>query len=158
MAYTIGLDFGTNSVRCLIVDTSSGGEVGTSIYEYETGQADIMLDPSNRNLARQNPADYVKGIGITIKGAIEQAKKSGKEFKPAEIIGFGVDTTGSTPVPVDKNCRPLSMLDEFKDNPDAYAWLWKDHTAHAEAAEITELARKQHPEYLAKCGGTYSSE
>ncbi|MHC4580466.1 MAG: ribulokinase, partial [Planctomycetota bacterium] len=69
-----------------------------------------------------------------------------------------IDTTGSTPLPVDKDGTPLSMLDEFKDNPNACAWLWKDHTSHAEAAEITELAAKEHPEYLARCGGTYSSE
>ncbi|MGD8499512.1 MAG: ribulokinase, partial [Phycisphaerales bacterium] len=77
---------------------------------------------------------------------------------PSRIVGIGIDTTGSTPIPVDKNGTPLSMLKEFKDNPNACAWLWKDHTGHAEAAEITELAEKEHPEYLARCGGTYSSE
>ena len=158
MAYTIGWDFGTNSVRCLIVDVTNGNEVGTSVYEYETGEAGIILDPSDHNLARQNPSDYLKGIEVTIKEAFAEAKDTDKDFDADKIIGIGIDTTGSTPIPVDGNGTPLSMLDKFKDNPNACAWLWKDHTGHAEAAEITELAEKEHPEYLAKCGGTYSSE
>ena len=158
MYCTIGLDYGTNSVRCVVVDTADGRELGTAVYEYETGQAGIVLDSTDHNLARQNPADYVKGIEVTIKEAIAAAKKNDKDFDAGQIIGVGVDTTGSTPLPIDENGTALSMLDEFKNNPNAYAWLWKDHTGHAEAAEITELASKEHPEYLAKCGGTYSSE
>ncbi|MBN1796086.1 MAG: ribulokinase [Sedimentisphaerales bacterium] len=158
MAFTIGLDYGTNSVRTLIVETTTGKEVGTCVYEYETGQAGIILDEKDHNVARQNPTDYVKGIEVTIKGAIADAKGKDSSFDPAKIIGIGIDTTGSTPLPIDKEGTPLAMLDEFKDNPNANVWLWKDHTGHAEAAEITELAAKEHPEYLAKCGGTYSSE
>jgi L-ribulokinase len=158
MAYTIGLDYGTNSVRCLIVDVTNGSELGTAVHEYETGEAGIILDPADHNLARQNPADYLKGIEVTVKGAITKAKKAVKSFKTDQIIGIGIDTTGSTPIPVDKNGTPLGMLDTFKNNPNAHAWLWKDHTGHAEAAEITALAAKEHPEYLARCGGTYSSE
>ena len=158
MPYAIGLDYGTNSVRCLIVDVANGNELATAVWEYETGEAGIILDPADHNLARQNPADYIKGIEITVGEAIDRAKKADKSFDTDQIIGIGVDTTGSTPIPVDKNGTPLSMLDEFKDNPNACAWLWKDHTGHAEAAEITELAEKEHPEYLARCGGTYSSE
>ncbi len=158
MPYTIGLDYGTNSVRCLIVDVTNGDELATAVWEYETGEAGIILDPSDHNLARQNSADYLKGMKITIGQAIAQAKETLKSFDTNQIIGIGVDTTGSTPIPVDKNGAPLSMLDEFKDNPNACAWLWKDHTGHAEAAEITQLAEKDHPEYLARCGGTYSSE
>ena len=156
--FTLGLDYGTNSVRAVLVDVTDGRELGTSVYEYETGQAGIILDPSDHNLARQNPADYVKGIEVTVTEVIKQAKKAQKDFDPANIIGIGVDTTGSTPLPVDKEGTPLALLDDFKDNPNAHAWLWKDHTGHAEAAEITALAEKEHPEYLAKCGGTYSSE
>ncbi len=158
MPYTIGLDYGTNSVRCLIVDVTNGDELGTAVYEYETGEAGIILDPADHNLARQNPADYLKGVEVAVKAAITEAKDAVKGFESNQIIGIGIDTTGSTPIPVDKNGTPLNMLDEFKDNPNAHAWLWKDHTGHAEAAEITVLAEKEHPEYLAKCGGTYSSE
>jgi L-ribulokinase len=158
MKYTIGLDYGTNSVRCVIVDISDGSEVGSAIYEYPTGHAGIILDSSDHNLARQNPADYIKGIEVTVKEAIKKTGKTSKDFDASRIIGIGIDTTGSTPLPVDKSGTPLAMLDKFKDNPNAHAWLWKDHTGYAEAAEITELAKKKHPEYLAKCGGTYSSE
>ncbi len=158
MAYTIGLDYGTNSVRCLIVDASDGNEAGTAVYEYETGEHGVILDPSDHNLARQNPADYLKGTEAAVKAAAAEAEKADKDFDSGKIIGVGIDTTGSTPIPVDKNGAPLSFLDEFKDNPNACVWLWKDHTSHTEAARITELAQNEHPEYLAKCGGTYSSE
>jgi L-ribulokinase len=158
MKYTIGLDYGTNSVRCLIVNVTNGDEPGTAVYEYPTGEAGIILDAADHNLARQNPSDYLEGIEAAVKAAIAKAKKTDKGFDPTKIIGIGIDTTGSTPIPVTQTGEPLSMLDEFKDNPNACAWLWKDHTGFAEAAEITELARKEHPEYLAKCGGIYSSE
>jgi len=158
MPYTIGLDYGTNSVRCLIVDVTNGDEVGSNVHEYETGEAGIILDPADHNLARQNPSDYVKGIEVTVKAAIADAKNNAEDSDASKIIGIGIDTTGSTPIPVDADGMPLSMLDEFKENPNACAWLWKDHTGHAEATEITELAAKEHPEYLARCGGTYSSE
>ncbi|MHC4692301.1 MAG: ribulokinase [Planctomycetota bacterium] len=158
MAYTIGLDYGTNSVRALIVDVANGNELATAVHEYETGEAGIILDSADHNLARQNPADYLKGAIAVIKAAVSEAGKADKDFDVAQVIGIGIDTTGSTPIPVDKNGTPLSMLAKFRGNPNACAWLWKDHTGHAEAAEITELAEKEHPEYLARCGGTYSSE
>ena len=158
MAYTIGLDYGTNSVRCLIVDVAGGSELGTAVHEYETGEAGIILDPADHNLARQNPADYLRGAEVSVKDAIAEATKSDRDFDTGRVIGIGIDTTGSTPIPVDENGKPLSMFDDFKNNTNACAWLWKDHTGYAEAAEITELAEKEHPEYLAKCGGTYSSE
>jgi len=158
MSYTIGLDYGTNSVRCLIVDTHDGAELATSVYHYPTGQAGIIIDPSDHNVARQNPADYIEGLEVTVKEAIAAAQKADADFDASNVIGIGVDTTGSTPLPVDKDGTPLGLLDAFKDNPNAMAWLWKDHTGYAEASEITELAAAVHPEYLAKCGGTYSSE
>lgn len=158
MSYIIGLDYGTTSVRCLIVDVSDGRELGTAVYEYESGQAGILLDSADHNVARQNPVDYLKGLELTVVEAIRKAKNSDSSFDAARIIGIGVDTTGSTPIPVDAEGLPLAMKPEFKDNLNAHVWLWKDHTGHTEAAEITELAKKEHPEYLAKCGGTYSSE
>jgi len=157
MAYTVGLDYGTNSVRALLVDIADGRELASFVYEYPTGKNGIILDESDHNLARQNPADYLEGIEATVKGVLEKAKAD-KDFRAGDVIAIGVDTTGSTPLPVDKTGNALVMSDEFKDNPNAMAWLWKDHTSFAEAAEITELARKEKPEYLAKCGGVYSSE
>ena len=157
MKYTIGLDYGTNSVRALIVNTANGREVGTAVWNYEHGTAGVILsrDP---NLARQHPADYLKGAEVTIKKALADAKKNARGFEPEQVVGIGVDTTGSTPLPVDANGQPLAFNRRFAKNPAAMAWLWKDHTGVAEAAEITELGRRSRPQYLAKCGGVYSSE
>ncbi len=155
--YTIGLDYGTNSVRALIVNVANGAEVAAAVWTYAHGTQGVILsrDP---NLARQHPADYLKGAEVTIKQALATAKKSVRGFKPEQVIGIGVDTTGSTPLPVDANGEPLVFQKKFENNPAAMAWLWKDHTGIAEANEITALARKMRPQYLAKCGGTYSSE
>jgi len=155
--YSIGLDYGTNSVRALIVEVTSGREVGTAIWNYEHGEQGVILsrDP---NLARQHPADYVKGAEVSIKMALGRARRSVRSFRPEDVIGLGVDTTGSTPLPVDRHGQPLAFQDPFLKDPAALAWLWKDHTGVAEAAEITELACRIRPRYLAQCGGTYSSE
>lgn len=158
MAYAVGLDYGTNSVRCVIVNTANGRQVGTAVYNYPSGEMGILLDPKDHNVARQNPADYLTGLEVTIRKSLAQARRNDKKFRADQIVGIGVDTTGSTPMPVDKKGVPLAMKKEFKKNLNAYVWLWKDHTSYAEAAEITELAAREHPEYLAKCGGTYSSE
>ena len=155
--YAIGLDYGTNSVRTLIVNVANGREVASAVWNYEHGTQGVILsrDP---NLARQHPADYVKGAEVTIKKALAQAKRAVRGFAPAQIIGIGVDTTGSTPLPVDRHGIPLAFDKRFAKHPAAMAWLWKDHTGIAEATEITALAGKIRPQYLAKCGGTYSSE
>ncbi len=155
--YTIGLDYGTNSVRALIVNVANGQEVGTAVWGYAHGTAGVILgrDP---NLARQHPADYLQGAEVTIREALAQARDSVRGFAPEQVIGIGVDTTGSTPLPVDANGQPLAFQKKFAGNPAAMAWLWKDHTGVEEAAEITALAKKLRPQYLAKCGGTYSSE
>jgi L-ribulokinase len=155
--YALGLDYGTNSVRALIVDVRNGKEVGTAVWQYTHGTQGVILsrDP---NLARQHPADYVKGAGESIKKAIAQARRTIRGFSPDQIIGIGVDTTGSTPLPVDTEGKPLAFQKKFSANPAAMAWLWKDHTGVAEAEEITALARKIRPQYVARCGGVYSSE
>lgn len=153
--YTLGVDYGTNSVRALIVDTATGEEIGTSVWNYETGTAGVHLDDKDVHLARQNPADYQKGFIESVRGAVAEAKGV-DGFDVSQIVGIGVDTTGSTPIPVDQDGIALALKPEFKGNLHAMAWLWKDHTGYAEAAEITEKA-KAFP-YLKKCGGTYSSE
>jgi L-ribulokinase len=155
--YTIGLDYGTNSVRALIVNVANGAEIAAAVWTYAHGTQGVVLsrDP---NLARQHPADYLTGAQTTIKQALATAKKAVKGFSADQVIGIGVDTTGSTPLPVDKDGQPLVFQKKFASNPDALAWLWKDHTSVNEAVEITALAKKMRPQYLAKCGGTYSSE
>jgi L-ribulokinase len=155
--YTIGLDYGTNSVRALIVNVANGAEIASAVWNYAHGTAGVILsrDP---NLARQHPADYIRGAEITVKQSLAAAKKNVRGFSANQIIGIGVDTTGSTPLPVDATGQPLAFQKKFANNPAAMAWLWKDHTGVAEAAEITALAKKMRPQYLAKCGGIYSSE
>lgn len=153
--YVIGLDYGTNSVRALIVDVATGAEVSSFVWNYEHGEAGILLDKNDPELARQHPADYIKGIEVSIAGAMKAAKGG---FDPKRVIGIGVDTTGSTPMPIDENGVALGMKPEFASDLGAMAWLWKDHTGYAEAEQFTQAAQKQRPEYLAKCGGRYSSE
>ncbi len=156
--YALGLDYGTNSCRSLIVDLEDGTELASCVFNYPSGEMGICVDPREPNLARQNPQDYIDGFVAITSGALEQARQARSGFNPHDIVGIGIDTTGSTPMPVNRDGTPLSLLPEFSDNLDARAWLWKDHTSHAEAAEITALASKIRPDYLAKCGGTYSSE
>ncbi|MFH2069528.1 MAG: ribulokinase [Candidatus Omnitrophota bacterium] len=156
--YSLGLDFGTNSVRALLVELSGGKETATFIWNYRRGKNGVIVSANDPLFARQHPADYVEGTGDVVKGVIKEAKKNDPDFTPDKIIGIGVDTTGSTPIPVDKSGRPLAFNKQFSGNPNSYAWLWKDHTSAEEAEEITSKAKKNHPEYLRRCGGRYSSE
>ncbi|MEW6193568.1 MAG: ribulokinase [Bacteroidota bacterium] len=154
----IGLDFGTNSCRSLIVDVTDGREIASHVFPYPSGKDGVIIDESDPNLARQNPNDYLLGIEVTIKEALRKAKQINPSYKSEDIIGIGVDTTGSSPMPVDINGQALCNDTKFKDNPAAYVWLWKDHTSFAEAALITKTAANFRPQYLAKIGGVYSSE
>jgi L-ribulokinase len=156
--YVLGLDFGTNSCRALLVDLSDGRELAGSVFAYPSGEAGVIIDPADPNLARQNPADYLLGIECTVRQVIGEARRTLADFSPDEVVGIGVDTTGSSPMPVDSYGMPLCFDERFKDNPAAMVWLWKDHTSFAEAARITGLAAKMRLRYLAKIGGTYSSE
>ena len=114
-AFTIGIDYGTNSVRSVVVDCADGREVGTSVFDYPSGEQGILLDPGNPHLARQNPADYVAGLEASVKGAlVEAAGEDG--FSPEAVVGIGVDTTGSTPMPVNSANRPLALDPKWKDN------------------------------------------
>jgi L-ribulokinase len=155
--YTLGLDFGTNSVRALVVRLSDGAELATAVADYRRGEAGIITDPANPHVARQHPADYHEGLTEAVTQALSQARQVG-DFDPADVIALGVDTTGSTPLPVDREGVPLAFDPKFADNPNALAWLWKDHSAMAEAELITQLAATHRPHYLGKSGGTYSSE
>lgn len=155
--YAIGVDYGTNSVRALVVDVATGEEIATDVWNYRHGDAGVLLDGSDPNLARQSPADYIDGFMAAVAGAVEKSRKVAG-FDPKHVVGIGVDTTGSTPIPVNADGVALGLLDEFKHELAAQAWLWKDHTSHAEAEEITRKAAAAGLPYLAKCGGTYSSE
>ncbi len=155
--YTLGIDYGTNSVRALLVRCSDGAEVGSCVVNYPSGQQGILLDSKDHHLARQHPGDYLFGLEKSVKGALAQAKKV-KGFSAAAVVGIGVDTTGSSPIPVDKHNVPLALNKKWAKNLAAQCWLWKDHTSWREAAKITELAAAHRPQFIAKCGNTYSSE
>lgn len=156
--YVIGIDFGTNSCRSLIVDVANGKELATHVFQYPSGKDGVIIDSRNPHLARQNPNDYIKGIEATVKGALRKAKSVKKNFRNSDVIGLGVDTTGSSPMPVDEEGEPLCFNKRFKKNPAAMVWLWKDHTSFDEAEQITKLASKIRPQFLSKIGGVYSSE
>jgi L-ribulokinase len=156
-SYTIGIDYGTNSVRAVVVDCATGRVAGTSVFDYPSGDHGVLLSPGDPHLARQNPGDYLEGLRASVTGALAEAERTG-DFRRDCVIGIGVDTTGSTPLPVDAGARPLALDPKWRDTLAAHAWLWKDHTSADEAAAITEIAARHAPEYLAPIGGTYSSE
>jgi len=151
--FVIGVDFGTDSVRSVIVNAFNGDEVASSVFQYPRWKKGLYCDPS-QNRFRQHPLDYIEGLENTIRDCVN---KAGKEVA-ANIVAISVDTTGSTPVAVDKTGTPLALLPEFENNPNAMFVLWKDHTATAEAAEINEQAKKFDINYLQYVGGIYSSE
>ncbi len=156
-AFTIGVDYGTSSVRALVVDCADGRELGTAVFDYPSGEQGVLLDPRDPHLARQNPADYVLGLERAVAAALTSAETEAG-FSRQAVIGIGVDTTGSTPIPVDRENRPLALDPKWRENLAAHAWLWKDHTGADEAAAITSTAREHAPQYLAPIGGVYSSE
>jgi L-ribulokinase len=158
MAYAIGIDYGTNSVRAVVVDCTDGRTAGSAVFPYPSGEAGVLLHPKDPHLARQNPSDYLEGLRASVTGALRAARQADGGFDAAAVIGIGVDTTGSTPLPIDARARPLALDPRWQSNLAAHAWLWKDHTSAEEAARITDTARRHAPEYLAPIGGTYSSE
>lgn len=155
--FSLGIDYGTNSVRALVVRCRDGREFGSCVVNYPSGTQGVLLDVRDHNLARQHPGDYLVGLEKSVKGALAQAKKQ-RGFSAAQVIGLGVDTTGSSPIPVDARNVPLALDRKWERNANAQCWLWKDHTSWREAAKITELAAQHRPQFIAKCGNTYSSE
>jgi L-ribulokinase len=152
-AYVIGVDYGTDSVRSVLVDTSNGAELASSVFYYPRWKEGKYCQPAI-NQFRQHPLDYVEGLESTIRECLRQA--GGEAAKKVKAIS--VDTTGSTPVAVDASGTPLALLPGMEENPNAMFVLWKDHTATKEAAEINELAEKGSTNFLQYVGGIYSSE
>lgn len=157
MAFSIGLDYGTNSVRALVVRCADGKEFGACVVPYPSGDEGVLLDRRDHLLARQHPGDYLHGLEASVKGALRAARKQ-KGFDVKKVVGIGIDSTGSSPIPVDARNVPLALNRKWAKNLDAQCWLWKDHTSWREAARITELAAQHRPHLIAKCGNTYSSE
>src|SRR5262249_28591730 len=132
---------------------ANGDEIASSVFYYPRWADGLYCDPA-QNQFRQHPLDYIEGLEATIKDCIKKAGNS----VATNIKGISVDTTGSTPVAVDKNGMPLALLPGFENDPNAMFVLWKDHTSTKEAAEINDHASKFKTNYLQFVGGIYSSE
>ena len=151
--YVIGLDYGTDSVRAVLIDSENGKEIASEVHWYQRWKKGMYCDPSS-NRFRQHPLDHIEGLERTISGVVTKSK-----IEPSTIKAICIDTTGSSPVPIAKNGTPLAMINGFEDNPNAMMVLWKDHTAIAEADKINELAITWGGEdYTKFVGGIYSSE
>jgi L-ribulokinase len=151
--YVFGVDFGTDSVRSLLVNALNGEEIATSVFYYPRWKNQLFCHP-RLNQFRQHPLDYLEGLTYTIKTCLQGLS----EEIVQNIKGISIDTTGSTPVAVDESGTPLSLLPEFADNPNAMFILWKDHTSIEEAEAINNYNRQSNIDYLQYVGGIYSSE
>ncbi|WP_434981344.1 ribulokinase [Daejeonia sp. YH14] len=151
--YVIGLDYGSDSVRAVLIDTDNGAELASHVHYYRRWVEGKYCSPAE-NRFRQHPLDHIEGLENTIKNVV-----SASQINPEQIVGICIDTTGSSPVPVTQNGTPLAFVQGFEDNPNAMMVLWKDHTSIKEAEEINHLARTWGGEDFTKFeGGIYSSE
>lgn len=151
--YVIGVDYGTDSVRSIIVNTTSGEEIASSVHYYSRWKKGLYCNAAESQF-RQHPLDYVEGLTATITDCLQKAGLAVAE----NVRAIGIDTTGSTPVAVDAAGQPLALNPAFAENPNAMFVLWKDHTSVQEAAEINLHATKFDTNYLQFVGGIYSSE
>lgn len=152
--YVIGADFGTDSVRCILADTSDGRILSQNVVHYPRWKEGLYCDPS-KNMYRQHPLDYIESFTECVKGMLA---KAGDSSVAERVAGISFDTTASTPVLVSCEGVPLSLMEKHADNPDAMFMLWKDHTAIAEADRINETAASWPVDYTMYCGGSYSCE
>ena len=153
MKYVIGLDYGTDSCRTVIVDAANGREVISAVHYYPRWAEGKYCD-SGKNRYRQHPSDYIEAMESSIRRVLHESPSEVAQ----NIAGIAFDTTGSTPALTDREGTPLALLPEFAENPNAMFVLWKDHTAVKEAAEINKLAKEWEIDYTAYEGGVYSSE
>lgn len=151
--YVIGVDYGTDSCRALLVNAITGEEIADSVCYYPRWNKGLYCDAS-LNQYRQHPLDYIESLEEVIKQLLSECSSIKKE----QIVGMGFDTTGSTPILLNKEGTPLALLPEFSENPNAMFVLWKDHTAVKEADEINTLAKRWKVDYTSYSGGVYSSE
>ena len=154
--YTIGVDYGTASVRAIVVDTSTGIEIGTGEYCYSHGDRGCYYCGSDPSVVRQNPLDYLLGLQNSVSNALQQADRC-EFFTRDKVVGMAIDTTGSSILPLDNNGEPLAFSADFSNNINSYIWLWKDHSASEEANILTQKCRENGSNYLNIVGTVYSS-
>ncbi len=153
-SYVIGIDYGSDSCRSVVLDVSNGEEIGGAVFYYPRWAKGMYCKP-NENIFRQHPLDYIEGLEYVVKEGIKNLSQE----VVSNIKGISIDTTGSTPIALDKDGNALALLDEFKENPNAMFVLWKDHSSIKEADEINFVARnKSDIDYTKYIGGVYSSE
>ena len=152
-SYALGLDYGTDSVRALLVDLHSGREVATNVVYYPRWKKGLYCQPA-KDQFRQHPLDYLESLEQAVQGLWKLAPAGAAN----QVVGLSFDTTGSTPIAVDQSGVALALKPEFAENPNAMFVLWKDHTSIKEAQEITAAANKSAENYLKYEGGIYSSE
>ncbi|MCD7710827.1 MAG: ribulokinase [Porphyromonadaceae bacterium] len=151
--YVIGVDYGSDSARAIVVHAATGRQIASSVKYYPRWKAGKYCDPA-RNQYRQHPLDYIEVLEASVREALAACPAGTAQ----QVVGIAFDTTGSTPVFTDETGTPLALLPEFAENPNAMFVLWKDHTATKEAAEINDLCHRWHTDYTAYEGGIYSSE
>jgi L-ribulokinase len=151
--YVIGVDYGTDSVRSIIINAGNGQEIAAAVFYYPRWKDGLYCNP-HENRFRQHPRDYIEGLEQTIRACLSQAGPA----VARQVKAISVDTTGSSPVAVDETGTPLGLLPAFEENPNALFVLWKDHTAVKEAADINAHAANFDINYLQFVGGIYSSE
>lgn len=155
--YSIGVDFGTESGRALLVDVATGEEVATAVYPYKNGVIDDVLPDGKTKLepdwALQDPQDYIDTLKETIPAVLRESS-----VQAQEVIGIGIDFTACTMLPIAKDGTPLCMIERFRSRPNAWVKLWKHHAAQPEADQINAIARERGETFLQRYGGKYSSE
>lgn len=150
--YVIGLDYGSDSVRAVLIDTDNGAELASSVHNYKRWSEGKYCN-SSENRFRQHPLDHIEGLEFTIKNVLQTS-----QINPEQVASICIDTTGSSPIPVTQDGTPLALVPGFEENPNAMMVLWKDHTSIKEAEEINELAQRSLEDYTKYVGGIYSSE
>lgn len=156
-SYTIGIDYGTESGRAVVIDTSNGRDLGTAVHAYGNGVIDEHLPGSDRPLppewALQDPNDYLEVLKNAVPAALKAAGVSAED-----VVGVGIDFTACTMLPVKADGTPLSFIEQYRNNPHAWVKLWKHHAAQGQADQINETARQRGEEWLPRYGGKISSE
>ncbi|MGB7529447.1 ribulokinase [Sphingobacterium cellulitidis] len=152
-SYVIGVDFGTDSARALLVDASNGEVIGSAVSNFKRWKEGLYCDPK-RSQFRQHPLDYIESLEACVQGCLANVDDSVKE----NVVAISIDATGSTPVAIDENGQPLALSERFSENPNAMFFLWKDHSSIKEVEEINKKAEDFDVNYLSYCGGAYSSE